>query len=76
MSDFTTVDLLRHGQTEGGQKFRGALDDPLSSLGWKQLRISVGDYLGWQVIVSSPLIRCAAFAKELAERLDLSLIHI
>ena len=70
MSDFTTVDLLRHGEPEGGQKFRGALDDPLSSLGWQQLRTTVGDYRDWQAIVSSPLIRCAAFAKELAERLD------
>lgn len=70
MSDFTTVDLLRHGEPEGGQKFRGALDDPLSALGWKQLRTAVGDYRDWEVIVSSPLIRCAAFAKELAERLD------
>lgn len=70
MSDFTTVDLLRHGEPEGGQKFRGALDDPLSSLGWEQLRMAVGDYRDWQAIISSPLIRCAAFARELAERLD------
>ena len=70
MSDFTTVDLLRHGEPEGGEKFRGALDDPLSLLGWEQLRTAVGDYRAWQAIVSSPLIRCAAFAKELADRLD------
>ena len=68
MSDFTTVDLLRHGEPEGGQKFRGALDDPLSELGWKQLQTAVGDYRDWDAIVSSPLIRCAAFAKELAEQ--------
>lgn len=70
MSDFTTVDLLRHGEPQGGQKFRGALDDPLSPLGWEQLRTAVGDYQNWDVIVSSPLIRCAAFAQEVAERLD------
>ncbi len=70
MSDFTTVDLLRHGEPEGGQKFRGALDDPLSALGWTQLRTAVGDYRDWEIIVSSPLIRCAAFAQELAERLE------
>ena len=70
MSDFTIVDLLRHGEPEGGQMFRGALDDPLSPQGWEQMRTAVGDYRGWDVIVSSPLIRCAAFARELAERLD------
>jgi alpha-ribazole phosphatase len=61
MSDFTTVDLLRHGEPQGGQKFRGALMIRLSPLGWEQLRTTVGDYRDWQVIVSSPLIRCAAF---------------
>lgn len=70
MSGFTTVDLLRHGEPLGGQKFRGALDDPLSPLGWEQLRTAVGAYQHWDVIVSSPLIRCAAFAQEVAERLD------
>ncbi|MBK8181432.1 MAG: alpha-ribazole phosphatase family protein [Candidatus Competibacteraceae bacterium] len=70
MSDVTVVDLLRHGEPEGGQKFRGAVDDPLSPRGWEQMRAAVGDYRGWQAIVSSPLIRCAAFAHELAERLN------
>lgn len=70
MSDFTTVDLLRHGEPEGGQKFRGAIDDPLSPRGWEQMRATVGEYADWQAIVSSPLIRCAGFARELAERLD------
>ena len=70
MSDFTIVDLLRHGEPEGGQMFRGAVDDPLSPLGWEQMRTAVGDHREWEAIISSPLIRCAAFARELAERLD------
>jgi alpha-ribazole phosphatase len=70
MSDFTIVDLLRHGEPEGGQMFRGAVDDPLSPRGWDQMRAAVGDYREWDAIVSSPLVRCAAFAGELAERLD------
>lgn len=70
MTGFTTVDLLRHGEPEGGQKFRGARDDPLSVRGWEQLQTAVGNCRDWQVIVSSPLSRCAAFAHELAERLD------
>ena len=70
MSDFTIVDLLRHGEPEGGQMFRGAVDDPLSLVGWEQMRAAVGDYRDWEAIISSPLIRCAAFARELAERLE------
>jgi alpha-ribazole phosphatase/probable phosphoglycerate mutase len=73
MSDFTTVDLLRHGEPEGGQMFRGAVDDPLSPRGWEQMRAAVGDYRDWEAVISSPLIRCAAFARELAEHLNLPL---
>lgn len=68
MSDFTVVDLLRHGEPEGGHMFRGALDDPLSPHGWEQMWAAVGDGQDWAAIVSSPLIRCAAFARALAER--------
>ena len=70
MSEFTVVDLLRHGEPEGGQKFRGAVDDPLSERGWGQMRAAVGDYRGWEAVISSPLVRCAAFARELAGHLD------
>lgn len=48
MSDFTTVDLLRHGEPEGGQMFRGAVDDPLSPRGWEQMRSAVGDCRAWK----------------------------
>jgi alpha-ribazole phosphatase len=70
MSEFTVVDLLRHGEPDGGQKFRGSIDDPLSTRGWEQMHTAVGDYREWEAIISSPLIRCAAFADQLAERLD------
>ena len=70
MSDFTIVDLLRHGEPDGGQKFRGSVDDPLSARVWEQMRTAVGSYQEWETIISSPLIRCAAFADELAGRLE------
>ena len=69
----TTVDLLRHGEPEGGNRYRGSLDDPLSERGWAQLRAAVGQHRPWDVIVSSPLRRCADFARELADKLDLAL---
>ena len=64
----TIVDLLRHGEPQGGRRFRGQTDDPLSDLGWRQMRDAVGDTAPWQHIVSSPLQRCSAFARELADR--------
>lgn len=70
MSEFTVVDLLRHGEPEGGQKFRGAIDDPLSALGWRQMRATVGTCRDWEAVISSPLRRCAAFARELSEQLN------
>ncbi len=59
-----TVDLLRHGALEGGMKYRGKTDDPLTGAGraamdqvWQQLAGDV-DY-----IISSPLRRCAVPAR-------------
>lgn len=61
-----TIDLLRHGDT-GQRGFRGQLDDALSTAGWEQMRAAVAGRR-WDVVVSSPLQRCAAFAQELAAR--------
>lgn len=63
----TRVDLLRHGETGGGARYRGAMDDALSARGWEQMRAAVGESGPWSLIVSSPLQRCAAFARELAQ---------
>ena len=64
----TLIDLLRHGEPEGGVRFRGWVDDPLSSTGWEQMRESAGDTCHWDAVVTSPLLRCAEFARELAAR--------
>ncbi len=70
----TLIDIIRHGEPEGGQRFRGnGCDDPLSAKGWEQMRHAVGEAAPWQRIISSPLRRCAAFARELAERHQLPL---
>jgi len=75
------IELMRHGEPEGGRMFRGSMDDPLSETGWQQMRdawarlnptesatMSRGkeSALSWKKIVSSPLIRCSAFAEEAA----------
>ena len=67
VSNTTIIDLLRHGDVEGGRKYRGQLDDPLSKLGWEQLRTATNKKQNWQHIITSPLERCSAFASELAQ---------
>jgi alpha-ribazole phosphatase/probable phosphoglycerate mutase len=72
-AETTIVDLIRHGEPVGGQKYRGQTDDPLSEKGWAQMRAAVAAHRPWQQIVSSPLSRCRVFAEELARRHDLPL---
>ncbi|MBY8933798.1 alpha-ribazole phosphatase family protein [Pseudomonas fluorescens] len=69
------LDLLRHGETELGGGLRGSLDDALTEKGWLQMRAAVVEGGPWARIVSSPLQRCARFAAELGEQLNLS-VHL
>jgi len=65
----TVIDLIRHGEPEGGRRYRGhSIDDPLTDKGWTQMWNAVGDYSAWNHIVTSPLQRCRAFAYALGER--------
>ena len=64
----TIIDLLRHGDVEGGRKYRGHQDDPLSELGWQQLRDNTKIKQNWNQVISSPLKRCAEFSRELADK--------
>lgn len=65
------LDLLRHGETELGGGLRGSLDDALTATGWAQMRQAVAQAGPWDLVVSSPLQRCALFADELGARLSL-----
>lgn len=69
------IDLLRHGDVQGGACFRGERDDPLSPLGWEQMRRVTADAgsTGWTRIVASPARRCADFARELSDGHNLPL---
>lgn len=62
----TLVGLLRHGEVEGGARYRGRTDDPLTAHGWAQMRHAVEGLCEWDLVISSPLQRCAAFASEFA----------
>lgn len=71
----TRLDFLRHGEPVGGPgRFRGQMDDPLSERGWEQMRQATQGIRPWTALVSSPLIRCNAFAQDLAAALKLPLL--
>jgi len=65
----TIVDLLRHGEPEGGHMYRGGgTDHPLSQVGWEQMHESVKmNHADWSAIVSSPMLRCSDFSQQLGE---------
>ncbi len=63
------VEFIRHGLPEGGNRYRGSgIDDPLSETGWQQMWQAMGSDSQWDLVVSSPLLRCRAFADEFASR--------
>lgn len=70
---YTLIDMLRHGEPVGGRRYRGQVDDPLSDKGWRQMRAATAGERPWTAIVSSPLIRCRAYAEELAGQTGLPL---
>lgn len=69
-----TITLLRHGETVSGQCYIGHLDVALSDLGRKQMEVSIADRDGWDVIVTSSLIRCAEYSGQLAQRLNIPVV--
>lgn len=79
MTPETIIDLIRHGEPEGGRMIRGhGVDHPLSTLGWAQMRGAVGTApvdrtRDWDQIISSPMARCREFAMELARQRGLPL---
>lgn len=60
------LDMLRHGVTAGGPGFRGSSDDALTEQGRQQMRLALAGQSGWDLLISSPLQRCEAFAREFA----------
>ncbi len=74
MSDTTTIiDLLRHGEPEGGEMYRGGgTDHPLSQTGWAQMKASVKkNEANWSALVTSPMLRCKEFSYYLADKKNL-----
>jgi len=74
MKSSSSISLLRHGETVGGARFRGSIDDPLNQTGWGQMWSTVEERR-WDCIISSPLIRCADFAYSLAAKNSMFVEH-
>ena len=72
----TTIDLLRHGEPQGGRRYRGQIDDPLSEKGWNEMwqAVALHPTPPWQQIITSPLRRCYEFAQRLSEQADIPLV--
>ena len=71
----TQIDVIRHGEPEGGRRYRGyGVNDPLTEKGWQQMWDSISDQTPWDLIVSSPLARCLDFAQALAEKAGIACI--
>mgnify|MGYP000253327518 CR=1 FL=1 len=71
----TVIDLIRHGEPQGGKRFRGYnIDDPLSEKGWQQMWDAVEGHSPWQKIISSPLQRCHAFAQALSQKHNIPVV--
>ncbi len=70
----TYIDLLRHGEAEGGLCYRGYTDDALSTKGWQQMHTKIASSSDWELIISSPLLRCQTFSSLLAKKLQCPLL--
>ncbi len=70
-----TIDLLRHGEAEGGAIYRGVTDSALTSKGQQQMRASVAqsNQKKWDAIYCSPLQRCEHFSQTLSQQLGIPL---
>lgn len=78
MSEFepnTQLDLLRHGECEGGQIFRGHTDVALSDEGEINMSNSCkAADTKWDIVISSPLVRCRRFAEQLCKESNVELL--
>jgi broad specificity phosphatase PhoE len=69
----TQFTLLRHGLPKQADSLLGRTNPPLTAKGWQQMqRSSAG--LTFDVIISSPLSRCHAYAQHLAQQNNSPLI--
>ncbi len=72
-SSLTVIDLLRHGELEGEDTFRGSTDDALTDAGWLQMVSAIDNKDDWDIIITSPLSSCREFAEVIAQDEEIDL---
>lgn len=69
----TELFLIRHGEPQLTQALLGLTDSPLSELGWQQLATNSTTLTDIDLVIASPLKRCAVFAEHFARQNKLNL---
>jgi broad specificity phosphatase PhoE len=69
-----SIDILRHGETTAGASFVGTTDVALTRTGWQQMQQAIPENYGYDAIISSPLKRCADFARAFSIQHDIPLV--
>lgn len=69
-----SIDILRHGETTAGASFVGITDAPLTKTGWAQMQNAIPENYGYDAVISSPLKRCADFARAFSIQHDIPLV--
>lgn len=69
------ITFMRHGICEGDACYRGITDDVLSVEGQLQMHDAIHHLGPWDIIISSPLKRCAEFGRRISlqQRIDFCL---
>jgi alpha-ribazole phosphatase len=74
-----TIDLLRHGEPEGGPMYRGSTDKILTTEGWEQMEQAIklppSMTPPWTQVVYSPLLRCCEFALKVSQRYEIPCVE-
>lgn len=69
------IDLIRHGEPQGGDVIRGISDHPLTPLGVAQFEQRIQMHQApWSKIISSPLLRCKTSAQTLSNTQNIPLM--
>jgi alpha-ribazole phosphatase len=70
----TAITFIRHGEPLLKNALLGHTDSPLSELGWKQLEVQFSQLDAFDLLVTSSLSRCAAFAQDYAAENNIKLL--
>ncbi|MBF0219228.1 MAG: histidine phosphatase family protein [Gammaproteobacteria bacterium] len=68
------IDIMRHGEVSGAPCFRGSSDHRLSAAGEQTMQRGFNRFGPWDLIYSSPLLRCREPAEALSRHLGVGVV--